>query len=116
MSAISFPQAAALATIFAVDVAQVRIALTDADLSILGLSPGFAADDAKTAPRARVTAIVSGAQREWTGRLARVEASVDPQTRLIYALVEVADPFGSRAACAAGAWTIRQCCNRQSDK
>lgn len=86
---------AALATIFAVDVAQVRIALTDADLSILGLSPGFAADDAKTAPRARVTAIVSGAQREWTGRLARVEASVDPQTRLIYALVEVADPFGA---------------------
>jgi len=89
---------AALASIFAVDVAQVRIPLTDADLSVLGLSPGFVAADAQTAPRARVSAIVAGSHREWTGRLMLVDASVDPQTRLVYGLVEVADPFGASQA------------------
>lgn len=83
-----------LASIFAVEVAQVRIPLTDADLAVLGLSPGFVAG-AEDAPRARVSTIVAGDHREWTGRLALIDASVDPQTRLVYGLVEVADPFGA---------------------
>jgi multidrug efflux pump subunit AcrA (membrane-fusion protein) len=32
--------------------------------------------------------------RRWDGRLTRVEATVDPQTRLTYGVIEVRDPFG----------------------
>lgn len=89
---------AVLASIFAVDVAQIRIALTDADLAVLGLAPGFAATDSATAPTARLSAIVAGARREWTGKLTLIDASVDPATRLVYGLVEVVDPFGAAHA------------------
>lgn len=83
----------ALATIFAVDVAQVRIPLKDADLAVLGLEPGFIAGEDAKAPEAHLSAVVAGAPRKWTGRLKLIEAAVDPQTRLVYGLVEVADPF-----------------------
>ena len=88
----------ALASIFAVDVAQIRIALTDADLAVLGLTPGYAASEGDKAPKARLSAIVAGQPREWMGRLALIDASVDPSTRLVYGLVEVADPFGATHA------------------
>ncbi len=86
---------APLASIFAVEIAQVRVPLTDADLAVLALGPGFVAGDGAAAPIARVSAVVGGKLREWRGRLAQIEASVDPTTRLVYGLVEVADPFGS---------------------
>ncbi|MCB2096161.1 MAG: efflux RND transporter periplasmic adaptor subunit [Parvularculaceae bacterium] len=85
----------ALATIFAVDVAQVRIPLTDSDLAVLGLSPGYVAGEGDDAPVARLSAIVAGGARDWTGRLTLIDASVDPTTRLVYGLVEVEDPFNA---------------------
>lgn len=87
-----------LASIFAVDVAQVRIPLTDADLAVLDLAPGFSAGDGEIAPTAHLSAVVGGQLREWTGRLTLIEASVDPTTRLVYSLVEVADPFSASHA------------------
>lgn len=83
-----------LASIFDVDVAQVRIPLTDADLAVLGLTPGYAAAEGEAPPRARLSAVIAGANREWTGALTLIDASVDPTTRLVYGLVEVVDPFG----------------------
>lgn len=89
---------AVLASIFAVDIAQVRIALTDADLAVLGLAPGFSASQAAKAPEALLSAVVAGAPRQWKGALTLIDASVDPATRLVYGLVEVADPFGATHA------------------
>jgi RND family efflux transporter MFP subunit len=83
---------APIAAIFAVDVAQVRVPLTDSDLAVLGLSPGFIAIE--DGPRARLRATVANVVRVWEGRLSLVEATVDPATRLVYGLVEVEDPFG----------------------
>lgn len=87
-----------VATIFAIDVAQIRIPMTDADLAVLGIAPGFAAGEGEAAPVAHVSAVVAGELREWTGRLALVGASIDSQTRLVYGLVEVADPFSASFA------------------
>lgn len=87
-----------VASMFAVDAAQVRIPLTDTDLAVLGLTPGYFAKDAATAPAASLSAIVGGERREWAGRLAQIEAAVDARTRLIYGLVTVTDPFGSANA------------------
>ncbi len=84
-------------SVFAVDIAQVRIPLTDPDLAVLGLAPGFVAGDNGVAPVAHLSAVVGGQLREWEGRLAQIEATVDPTTRLVYGLVEVVDPFGAGA-------------------
>jgi RND family efflux transporter MFP subunit len=83
---------APIATMFSTEVAQVRIPLTDENLHVLGAPPGFAAP-AGAGPSAKLSATVAGVERQWTGRLAAVEASVDPQTRVTYGLIEVRDPF-----------------------
>ena len=41
------------------------------------------------------SAQVAGAQHEWQGKLVRLDASVDADTRMLYAIAEVADPYGS---------------------
>lgn len=82
-------------TVFSTDVAQVRIPLTDENLHVLEAPPGYAAPKGE-GPSATLSATVAGVQRRWTGRLAVVEASVDPQTRVTYGLVEVRDPFSPK--------------------
>jgi RND family efflux transporter MFP subunit len=89
---------APIATMFAVDVAQVRVALTDADLAVLGVAPGYVATAEEPGPEARLTAMSAGVAHQWRGELTLVEASIDPQTRLVYGLVEANDPFGQADA------------------
>lgn len=88
---------APVASIFAIKTAQVRVPLTDANLAVLGVAPGYVANG-HPAPVARLSASVAGERREWIGKLVLVDAAIDPQTRLIYGLVEVEDPFGSAQA------------------
>lgn len=42
--------------------------------------------------------VVAGKEATWTGKLARTDAYVDEQSRMYYAIVEVADPFKNTAA------------------
>lgn len=83
---------APVATMFSTEVAQVRIPLTDENLHVLGAPPGYTAPSG-AGPTAGISATVAGVERRWQGRLAAVEASVDPQTRVTYGLIEVRDPF-----------------------
>lgn len=87
-----------VAVMFATDIMEIRVPLTDADLTSMNLPVGFTATGANRGARAIVTAATGGRVQTWEGRLARVEASVDPRTRLVYGVVEVRDPFSSRNA------------------
>lgn len=86
-----------VAVMFATDTMEIRVPLTDADITAMRTPVGFMASAANPGPRAQVSAAVGGAARTWEGRLVRVEASVDARTRLVYGVVEVRDPFNSRA-------------------
>jgi len=44
------------------------------------------------------SAQVAGKTHTWHGRLVRLDASVDPDTRLLYAIAEVHDPYGASAS------------------
>lgn len=83
-----------IADIFATDVMDVRVPLTDTELSALELPIGFVARDARSAPLAHVTGSSGGQPVRWEGRLVRVEANVEETTRLVYGIIEVRDPFG----------------------
>jgi RND family efflux transporter MFP subunit len=92
---------APIAAAFATDVMEIRVALTDADLSLLSVPLGYTAP-ANGGPAATVRATVGGAARSWTGRLARVDATVDPRSRQVFAIVEVARAFAGEAPLAPG--------------
>ncbi|MEO1658365.1 MAG: efflux RND transporter periplasmic adaptor subunit [Pseudomonadota bacterium] len=85
-----------LGQVFSTNVAEIRLPLTDEDLAKLQLPFAFEAkgDDA---PLVRLSARAAGVEREWIGRIARVDAAIDATTRQISAIAEVADPYGTGA-------------------
>jgi RND family efflux transporter MFP subunit len=82
-----------LGRVFSTDTVEIRLSLTDAQLAELNLPMGFMAD-AFNAPVVQFTANVGSREHTWTGHIVRTHASVDQQTRLIYAIAEVEDPYG----------------------
>ena len=82
-----------LGRVFSSDTVEIRLPLTDAQLVELNLPMGFMAD-AFNAPVVQFSAHVGNRQHFWSGRIVRTHASVDTQTRLIYAIAEVEDPYG----------------------
>jgi len=82
-----------LGRVFSTDIVEVRLPLTDGQLAELNLPIGFMAD-AFNAPAVKFTARVGIQEHSWTGRIVRTNASVDKQTRMVYAIAEVEDPYG----------------------
>ena len=82
-----------LGRVFSTETAEIRLPLTDSQMAELNLPMGFMAD-AFNAPQVQFSAQVGSKQHTWSGRIVRTHASVDQQTRLIYAIAEVEDPYG----------------------
>ena len=85
-----------LGKVFATDVVEVRLPLTDLQLTELELPMGYMAE-AGEGPMVEFTTSMGRAQHKWQGRIVRTNASVDQQTRLIYVTAEVQDPYGKGA-------------------
>lgn len=86
-----------LGRVFSIDTVEVKLALTDTQLGELNLPLGFMAGNADTAPEVHFSATLGKREYRWQGRIARVNAAVDNDTRLIYATAEVVDPYGLAA-------------------
>lgn len=86
---------AALGEIFASDIVEVPVALTDQDLARLGLGIGFVAGEVTPGPAVTLTALVAGKEHSWTGSITRTDSSFDTDTRVLFAYVEVEDPYGA---------------------
>ncbi len=82
-----------LGRVFSTDIVEIRLPLTDGQLAELNLPIGFMTDGFN-APVVKFTAHVGNQEHTWTGRIVRTNASVDSQTRMIYAIAEVEDPYG----------------------
>lgn len=80
--------------LFATDVAEVRLPLTNSDLAKLQLPLAFSADY-EEGPLVTFTAAAAGGLRTWEGHLVRVAASVDATTRQISAIAQIKDPYGA---------------------
>ena len=93
---------ARLGRIFSTDIVEVRLPLTDADLAKIDLPLAYVAESRDTAPRVTLSAEIAGERREWDGRIMRTDASYDTQTRALFAIVEVADPYGAGGSGGAG--------------
>jgi len=88
-----------IATIYAVDFAEIRLPIPDRELAFLDipLVPDATREQSEAAyygARVRLNAEFAGAHHEWEGRLVRSEAELDARSRMIYLVARVPDPFG----------------------
>ncbi|MEO1661433.1 MAG: efflux RND transporter periplasmic adaptor subunit [Pseudomonadota bacterium] len=84
-----------LGRVFATDVVEVALPITDDQLGQLGLPLAFAETASEKGPEVVFTAAVAGQVRQWTGRVTRTSAAVNPQTRLINVISQLEDPYGA---------------------
>jgi RND family efflux transporter MFP subunit len=81
-----------LAVLYAVDRAEVRLPLTEADSQFVQL-PAAGTGDADGAPVV-LRATIAGTSHTWPARLVRSEGVIDERSRVIHAVVAVEDPYG----------------------
>ena len=88
----------AIATIYAVDYAEVRLPLPDAELALLDL-PSLYRDrqDDESGPVVILRAHFAGAPREWRGHIVRTEGEIDARTRMVHVVARVQDPYARRS-------------------
>lgn len=78
-----------LAEVYAADVMEVRLPLADSQLGLLGVP--LYAEGAPTP--VTLSARIGDRVWQWQGQIRRTEASVDRSNRVVYAIVDVDDPF-----------------------
>jgi len=87
-----------LGRIFSSNVTEVRLPLSDAQLSKLDLPLAYFADSRDSAPKVDLSALVAGKVQHWDGRIMRTDAAYDTATRALFAIAEVFDPYGKGAS------------------
>ncbi|SHF89594.1 RND family efflux transporter, MFP subunit [Microbulbifer donghaiensis] len=83
-----------LAKIHSTGIAEVRLPLTDRQLALVDLPLGQSIENG---PAVRLSARIAGQQREWRGTIVRTEASIDPNSRFVYAVAQVQNPYQGEA-------------------
>ena len=86
---------ARLARIFSTNVAEVRLPLSDDQLAKLDVPLAFVAKSREAAPQVKLFARVAGSLQNWDARIMRTDSTFDTQTRSLFAIAEVVDPYGS---------------------
>jgi len=84
-----------VARVYAVDYAEVRLPIPDDQLAYVDLPLAFRGQDGVAkGPEVTLRARFAGRQHIWHGRIVRTEAEIDPQSRMVRAVAQVADPYG----------------------
>ena len=87
----------AVATVYAVDVAEIRLPLPDDELAYLDLTLSFRGTRNRPGPRVTVRTTFAGAAYAWNGRVVRTESEIDPVSRMVHVVAEVRDPYAPGA-------------------
>ncbi|MFZ8200220.1 efflux RND transporter periplasmic adaptor subunit [Alteromonas portus] len=82
-----------LGTIYSTDTAEVRLPITDSDLMFINIA-GQSNDGAPVS----LAASVGGVKTTWEGTLVRSEGILDTGSRVVYAIVEVKDPYNLKSS------------------
>ena len=83
-----------IATIYAVDVAEIRLPLPDKELAYLHLPLSYRSSEERPGPRVTLRSTFAGKMHEWQGSVVRTESELDPATRMVHVVAEVRDPYG----------------------
>lgn len=91
------PLGTALAEIFAVDFAEVRLPVPHERLPLLDLALNEEFSTEGKGPRVVLSAQFAGSLRTWDGHVERVEGAIDSKTQSVVLVVRVDDPYGRRS-------------------
>ena len=93
-------------TIYAVDFAEVRLPIQDEELAYLNLPlTQSGSTELELAAPVTLRARFAGAEHLWEGRVVRTEGELDPNTRMVNVVAQVAEPYapaGDRPPLAVG--------------
>ncbi len=87
---------APIATLYAVDYAEVRLPVADEELAYVDLPLSFRdrVPDGQSGARVRLRAAFAGRDHVWEGRVVRTEGEIDPRSRMVHVVARVEDPYG----------------------
>jgi RND family efflux transporter MFP subunit len=91
---------ASVAQIYAVDLAEVRLPIPDAQLAFVDIPLAYRGDESsqsESGPRVTLRAEFGGKAYTWQGRIVRTEGEIDPRTQMIHVVAQVKDPYGRGA-------------------
>ena len=84
-----------VARLYSVDYAEVRLPIPDNELEFVNLPLAYRGQEERAAgPRVTLMADFAGQRHTWQGRVVRTEGEIDPRTRMVQAIAQVADPYG----------------------
>lgn len=87
-----------LATVYAVDVIEVRLPIQSRDLAYIDLPERYRYSDKIRQALPDVTFISDlVGYEEWQGRVVQTEGAIDESSRQLYVLGQIADPYGAQA-------------------
>jgi multidrug efflux system membrane fusion protein len=82
-----------LGSIFAIDYAEIRLPMTDKQMSKLSLSDGSINNQSFAAAKVELKALVNGNEVSWPAVLVRSEGTIEQSSRAQYLLAEIDDPY-----------------------
>ena len=87
-----------LARIYAVDYVEIRLPLSNRQLAYINLPERYRGDPEAGAnlpgPTVTLSAHIGTEQHHWQGQLIRTEGAIDTQSRQLFVVVQVDDPYG----------------------
>lgn len=92
-----------VATIYAVDTAEIRLPVPDSELEFLNIPLAYRGRESTTegseAPSVIIRSEFAGRQHKWIGRIVRTEGEIDTRTRMVHVIARVENPYarGSNA-------------------
>jgi RND family efflux transporter MFP subunit len=91
-----------VADIYAVDFAEVRLPLSQAQADLLDLPLQLNTNSPPDPIAVKLSGRYAGQSHTWDGEIVRTEASVDERNRLLYVVAQVKDPYGMHAPHSSG--------------
>jgi len=86
----------AIGTVYAVDFAEVRLPIHANELAYLDLPISKAGQALATQSEVTLSAEFAGTVHSWQGKVVRTEGELDPTTRMVHVVAQVANPYDSR--------------------
>ena len=84
-----------VATLYSVDLAEVRLPLPDDQLAYLELPLSYRGEVGQNrGPSVLLRSTFGGKEYSWSGRVVRTEGEIDPRTRMVHVVAQVKNPYG----------------------
>ena len=84
---------AQMGSIYSVDVAEIRLPLSDRQIGLVDLPSPFREGD-EVYPSIVISEEFAGKKYTWDGKLIRAEGGLDERNRLLYVVAQIDDPYG----------------------